>query len=479
MVDVTHDRHDRRTRHQVFGLVLDRVDGLFHVGVGNANRLVAEFFDHQFGSVGIDGLVHRDHHAHLHQHLDDVGGTFGHPVRQFADNDGFRQLNVADLLFGLLAKTKRLGARLFLLAFHRGKAALAAAFVRNGVRQGQLARAAAFVACATLGATVGTVVLFAVGLSRGRQAGLGRSRAAGIITRSSRGGRRSTVGRLGGCRRSGHGRARLGAQNIGAAGFGCSDLGSGFCLGGAFLFLGLQTKGLGAFAILTLFRLDLGAAKGAVFFPHAVFLGTAGGILGLARLGGAKGRHATFHFGIRDACGPLRRVTIVRWRSRLARARCARLWRGSGNHHALAFGFDHDAFGPAMAEALLHLSGTGGTPTKAKRLLAVCIAHASYVSFMAVSPPSSPPACPGKCPRRPASFAASSTTRVLSPPAASAACIARSRPNAKPISPADKTPIKPPLPSGACSFVLPRSDPSLAWIRVTAVPLTSQSFTFS
>ena len=67
----------------------------------------------------------------------------------------------------------------------------------------------------------------------------------------------------------------------------------------------------------------------------------------------------------------------------------------------------------------------------------------------------------------------------LSPPAASAACIARSRPNAKPISPAVRQPMKPFSPSGACNFVLPRSDPSLAWISVAAVPLTSQSFTFS
>ena len=114
------------------------------------------------------------------------------------------------------------------------------------------------------------------------------------------------------------------------------------------------------------------------------------------------------------------------------------------HHNALALGFDHDALGPAMAEALLHLSGTGGAP-KAKRFLAVSIAHAFFVSFMAVSPPSSPPACP----RKPASFAASSTTRDLSPPAASAACIARSRPNAKPISPAVKQPMKPFSPSGA------------------------------
>jgi hypothetical protein len=51
-----------------------------------------------------------------------------------ADHDGFRQLHVADLLFGLLAQTQRLGAGLFLLALHRGKAALTATFVRKARR---------------------------------------------------------------------------------------------------------------------------------------------------------------------------------------------------------------------------------------------------------------------------------------------------------------------------------------------------------
>jgi len=131
------------------------------------------------------------------------------------------------------------------------------------------------------------------------------------------------------------------------------------------------------------------AAPGAVFFAGLVFFGTADGILGLTSLGGAQGSHPTFHLGVGNTCGALGRIAKASRRHRRARARGA--WLGNCRHHnALALGFDHDAFGPAMAEALLHLSGTGHAP-KAKRFLAVCIAHASYVSFKAVSPPSSPP----------------------------------------------------------------------------------------
>src|SRR5690606_20266187 len=144
------------------------------------------------------------------------------------------------------------------------------------------------------------------------------------------------------------------------------------------------------------------------------------------------------------------------------------------NDHALALGLHHHRMGPAVREALLHRTGTGGA-TQAQGFLAVSIAHASYISFPAVSPPSCPPASE----RSPASLAASSTTRVVSPPAASAACMARSRPKAKPISPAVRQEIRRFSPSGGLSLVLPRSDPSLAWISATARPPTSQSFTFS
>ena len=91
----------------------------------------------KFGGIGIDRLVHGDHHAHLHQRLDDIGGTFGHPVGKFRNNDGFRQLHVAHLLFGLLAEAQCLLTSLFLLPLHRGKRTLASAFTVDGVAQGE------------------------------------------------------------------------------------------------------------------------------------------------------------------------------------------------------------------------------------------------------------------------------------------------------------------------------------------------------
>ncbi len=168
MVDVAHDRYDRRAGLQVFGAVLDRVDHLFHVGIRHTHRLVAELLDHQFGGVGVDGLVHGDHQAHLHQRLDHIGGTFGHAVGQLRHNDGFRQLHVAHLLFGLVAHAQRLGAGLFLLAPHRRHRTLAAAFAVQRLVQRQFAGAAVVLDLALAGAVVrgGAVVTFAVRLAR-------------------------------------------------------------------------------------------------------------------------------------------------------------------------------------------------------------------------------------------------------------------------------------------------------------------------
>ena len=150
------------------------VDDLFDVGIRNPHGAMAEFLDHQFGGVGVNGLVHRDHHAHFHQAFDHIAAAFGHPVRQFADNDGFGQLHVAHLLFGLHAQTQRLGAGLFLLALHRGKRAGPPAFAGQSLVQGQLASPALIVRLGLLG---GAFAVFAltVGLARA-QARLGASR---------------------------------------------------------------------------------------------------------------------------------------------------------------------------------------------------------------------------------------------------------------------------------------------------------------
>ena len=169
VIDMAHDGDDGRARHGVFGSVLNAVDDLFHVGIGHTDSLVPELLDNQFCGVGVDGFVHRDHQAHLHQAFDDIGGTFGHPVRQFLNDNGLGQLHIAHLLFGMTCHAERLGTRLFLLALHRGQRPLAATFAIKRVRQRQLAGPAAVIArglCLCVAVPARTVIAFAVRLAR-------------------------------------------------------------------------------------------------------------------------------------------------------------------------------------------------------------------------------------------------------------------------------------------------------------------------
>ena len=430
VVDMAHDGHDRRARLQVLGLVLDGVDDLFHVGVGNAHGVVAEFLDDKFRRVGVDGLVHVDHHAHLHQRLDHVGGPFGHPVGKFLHHDGFRQLHVAHLLFGLVAHAHRLLARFFLLALHRGERALTPAFTRKRLGQGQLAGAAVFVAGATAatGVALGAaVVALAVGLARsadGHALGLGARRG----------------GLRGGLVDGGLGRCRF-LELLLARGAGLG------LFGAAGVFLGLGLQRLFTLPLIAFLGLGLGAAALPLFLALALFCGTALGLFGLTCLGCLKRLQAAFHLGIGNAGGAARGIART-GRPGPTRARGRTRF---GNDDALALRLDHDVLGTPVAEALLHLTGTPATETE--RFLAVCFAHADYNSFPAADPPFFA--------LRPESFAASSTTRAESLPAASAPCITLSRPKASPSSAAVRQPNQRP-PSGVQSLPFPRSDPSEA-----------------
>ena len=433
VVDVAHDRHDRRARRQIFVAVQNLVDDLFDIAVGNADRTVTEFLDHQFGGIGIDGLVHRHHHAHFHKRFDDICGAFRHAVRQFLNHDGLGKLHVAHHLFGAHVQAQRLLAGLFLLALHRGKAACPPAFTGQRLVQRQLAGAAHVFATLGLGLGV-TVALFAlpVGLARA-QARLGRTRRLGCGS--------SAAGRLVAGLGLGRDLRLLGV--FGAAGL---HLGQGL---GALFFFNLLTLGRGALALFALPRLDLVALALTFLFAGNLIGRTLQRFACLAGLGVAQRGKAPFHLCVRDAGGPFRGIAEMRCRPRCpGRSGSA----GLRDDHALALGLDHDVLRPAVAEALLHLSGTRAA--KAKRFLTVSIAHAFFVSFDAAVPPN--------CLRIPASRDASSTTRVVSPPAASAPCIACSRPKAKPNSRAVRQPMNVSLPPGACSLVLPRSDPSLA-----------------
>ena len=57
---------------------------------------MAHFLHDQRRRVLIDHLVDRDHHAHLHQHLDDLVGLDGHALGELADRDRVADLHLAD-----------------------------------------------------------------------------------------------------------------------------------------------------------------------------------------------------------------------------------------------------------------------------------------------------------------------------------------------------------------------------------------------
>ena len=107
---------------------------------------LAKLLDDQLGGVCIDGLVLCDHHAVVHQRLDDLADLFGHAVGQLADHDRLGHLHVADDLFALLRATHRLLTCALLLALHGGHGFLTATLARKRLIQRQLARAAAIIA---------------------------------------------------------------------------------------------------------------------------------------------------------------------------------------------------------------------------------------------------------------------------------------------------------------------------------------------
>ena len=67
MVHVAHNGDNRRTSCQIT-LVIDFLgNDILNIRIRNANDLVSEFFDNQFGRVGINRLVLRCHDAVGHQ----------------------------------------------------------------------------------------------------------------------------------------------------------------------------------------------------------------------------------------------------------------------------------------------------------------------------------------------------------------------------------------------------------------------------
>jgi hypothetical protein len=91
VVDMAHDRHDRRTRLQLALVVGDIEDAGLDVGFRYALDRMAEFRRDELGQVGIDDVAGLHHLAFLHQVLDHIDGAFRHALRQFLNGDGLGQ----------------------------------------------------------------------------------------------------------------------------------------------------------------------------------------------------------------------------------------------------------------------------------------------------------------------------------------------------------------------------------------------------
>jgi hypothetical protein len=141
VVDMAHHRDDRRARFElVFGIGLAAQSDL-HIRLSDTAGAVAELADHQFGGVGVDHLIDRRHHAHLHQGPDHIGAAFSHAVRQLRDGDGLGDHHIAGNL-GLLDLAVQTHALALAGATHRRDAARALILVGQRAGDCQLAGAA-------------------------------------------------------------------------------------------------------------------------------------------------------------------------------------------------------------------------------------------------------------------------------------------------------------------------------------------------
>jgi len=108
MVDVTHDRDDRRTRSRRAFVVGTIEEALLHVGFGDTLDGVAEFLGNQLRGVGVESVGQGHHTTLAHQKLDHVDGALRHAARQLLDRDGFRQDDFACDLFFLVVRSMAL-----------------------------------------------------------------------------------------------------------------------------------------------------------------------------------------------------------------------------------------------------------------------------------------------------------------------------------------------------------------------------------
>src|SRR6185312_9338098 len=94
MVDVSHDRHHGRTRLQgSFSLIALQIllDLVFPEHLGR----MTELLDYQHRGVLVDRLVDRGHHAHVHEHFDDLGRLDRHFLGELADSHRLANIDLA------------------------------------------------------------------------------------------------------------------------------------------------------------------------------------------------------------------------------------------------------------------------------------------------------------------------------------------------------------------------------------------------
>ena len=81
MVNVAHDRDDRRAALQMIVDVLVSDEADFNVRFRHSFRRVTEFLYDQFSRIDVDHVRDLVHCALFHQIFDDVDGAFRHAVR--------------------------------------------------------------------------------------------------------------------------------------------------------------------------------------------------------------------------------------------------------------------------------------------------------------------------------------------------------------------------------------------------------------
>ena len=100
VIDMAHDRYDRRPRQRFGGRGLRRF-GEKRVWIVELGRdcLVAHLLDHDHRGFLIEHLIDRHHGAELHHRLDDLSGLHRHLVCQFGHADRLRHRNLTDNRF--------------------------------------------------------------------------------------------------------------------------------------------------------------------------------------------------------------------------------------------------------------------------------------------------------------------------------------------------------------------------------------------